>query len=54
MKFEWFGERLIRGEEVTTNGYEVLHVMVFDLDDGVYEWHRYWEVISEGRTTRVK
>jgi len=42
MKFEWFGERLVRAEEVTTNGYEVLHVMGFDPDDEVYEWHRYW------------
>ena len=42
MSFEWFGDLLVRAEEHTPAGYDVLHMMGFDPEEGVYIWRRYW------------
>jgi hypothetical protein len=42
MSFQWFGDRLLRAEEHTPNGWEVIHVMRYDPEEGVYVWNRFW------------
>jgi len=42
MSFEWFGGQLLRGVEHTPNGWEVIHVMRYDAEEGVYVWNRFW------------
>jgi len=42
MEFEWLGDFFVRGNEVTPAGWNVLHVMGYDAEEGVYTWLRYW------------
>ena len=42
MSFEPFGEFFVRADEVTPNGNEVIHVMGYDPEEGVYTWSRFY------------
>jgi hypothetical protein len=42
MDFEWFGDRLIRAEEHTAGGSDILHVMGYDPEQDLFLWRRYW------------
>jgi len=42
MTFEWFGDYLIRADEVTPAGAHVFHMLRYNAQDGSYTWWRFW------------
>jgi hypothetical protein len=42
MTFERFGDHLIKAEERTPAGWEVVHFMRWDPDEEAYIWNRFW------------